>query len=138
MYLIPIALVCLSCMGCGRGFVNESEMFRSVCILHILISPRSMKLSNEMKSPHNVFALLVVPWLLGLRNSSTIVTVEIQQARGIRNTSSSIRNFLIQTPSFAASEATIYSASVGHCLLLGTLPANRTTIYFEHETGLRL
>ena len=42
------------------------------------------ELSNEMKSPHNVFALLVIPWLLGLRNSSTVVTVEIQQARGIR------------------------------------------------------
>ena len=42
------------------------------------------ELSNEMKSPHNVFALLVIPWLLGLRNSSTIVTVEIQWARGIR------------------------------------------------------
>ena len=42
------------------------------------------ELSNEMKSPHNVFSLLVIPWLLGLRNSSTIVTVEIQQARSIR------------------------------------------------------
>ena len=35
------------------------------------------ELSNEMKSPHNVFALLVIPWLLGLRNGSTVVTVEI-------------------------------------------------------------
>ena len=42
------------------------------------------ELLNEMKSPHNVFALLVIPWLLGLRNSPTVVTVEIQQARGIR------------------------------------------------------
>ena len=40
--------------------------------------------SNEMKSPHNVFALLVIPWLLGLCNGSTVVTVEIQRARGIR------------------------------------------------------
>ena len=42
------------------------------------------ELSNEMKSPHNVFTLLVIPWLLGLRNGSTVVTVEIQRARGIR------------------------------------------------------
>ena len=42
------------------------------------------ELSNEMKSPHNVFTLLVIPWLFGLRNGSTVVTVEIQRARGIR------------------------------------------------------
>ena len=35
------------------------------------------ELSNEMKSPHNVFALLVIPWLFGLRNSSIVVTVDI-------------------------------------------------------------
>ena len=29
MHLIPIALVCLSCLGFGSGFVNRSEMFRS-------------------------------------------------------------------------------------------------------------
>ena len=84
MYLIPIALVCLSCLGCGRGFVNGSEMFRSVCIFAYLDLTTIDELSNEMKSPHNVFALLVVPWLLGLRNGSTVVTVEIQWARGIR------------------------------------------------------
>ena len=42
------------------------------------------ELSNEMKLPHNVFALLVIPWLFGLHNSSTVVTVEIYWARGIR------------------------------------------------------
>ena len=69
------------------------------------------ELSNEMKSLHNMFALLVIPWLFGLRNSSTIFTVEIQRARGIRE-HTKLRNFLIQTPSFAASEAAMYSASV--------------------------
>ena len=69
------------------------------------------ELSNEMKSPHNVFALLVIPWLLGLRNSSTVVTVEIQRARGIRE-HNKLNKELIQTPYFAASEAAMYSASI--------------------------
>ena len=38
------------------------------------------KVSNEMKSPHYVFILLVIPWLLCLRNSSIVITVEIQWA----------------------------------------------------------
>ena len=35
------------------------------------------ELSNEMISPHNVFALLVISLLICLRNGSTVVTVEI-------------------------------------------------------------
>jgi len=42
------------------------------------------KVSNEMKSPHYVFILLVIPWLLCLRNSSIVITVEIQWAGRIR------------------------------------------------------
>jgi len=42
------------------------------------------KVSNEMKSPHYVFVLLVIPWLLCLRNSSIVITVEIQWAGRIR------------------------------------------------------
>jgi hypothetical protein len=30
-----------------------------------------------MKTPHNVFALLMIPWLLRLRNGPTVITVEI-------------------------------------------------------------
>src|SRR5688572_20935749 len=70
------------------------------------------EVSNEMKSPHYVFVLLVVPWLLCLRNCPIIITVEIQWAGRIREHTSSMRKFLIQTPSFAASEAAMYSVSV--------------------------
>ena len=39
MYLIPIALVCISCFACGRGLINEPATLASVAILHILTSP---------------------------------------------------------------------------------------------------
>ena len=39
MYLIPIALVCISCFACGRGLVNGFATLASVAILHILTSP---------------------------------------------------------------------------------------------------
>src|SRR5688572_6748658 len=42
------------------------------------------EVSNEMKSPHYVFVLLVVPWLLCLRNCPIVITVEIQWAGRIR------------------------------------------------------
>ena len=94
MYQIPIALVCLSCLGCGRGFVNESEIFQVRVYFAYLDLTSIDELSNEMKSPHNVFAFLVIPWLFGLRNSSTVVTVEIQRARGIRE-STNLNNELL-------------------------------------------
>ena len=65
------------------------------------------ELLNEMKSPHKVLALRVIPWLLGLRNSSTIVTVEIQRAGDIREHTKLNKELLIQTPSFAASKAAL-------------------------------
>jgi hypothetical protein len=70
------------------------------------------ELWSKMKTPHNVFALLMISWLLRLRNGPTVITVEIQWADALGSTPSSIRNFLIQTPSFAASKATMYSASI--------------------------
>ena len=38
----------------------------------------------EVKLPQYVFVFLVVPWLLSLRNSPIVVTVEVQWARCIR------------------------------------------------------
>ena len=70
------------------------------------------ELSNEMKSPHNVFAFLVISWLLGLRNGSIAVTVEIQRARAIREHTKLNKELPYPNPSFAASEAAMYSASV--------------------------
>ena len=70
------------------------------------------ELSNEMKSPHNVFTLLVIPWFLGLRNGSTVVTVEIQRARAIREHTKLNKELPYPNSSFAASEAAMYSASV--------------------------
>src|SRR6185437_12081334 len=95
------------------------------------------ELSNEMKSPHNVFALLVIPWLLGLRNGSTVVTVEIQRARGIRehtklNKELPYPNTFLR--SFRSCDVLGLCRRIGHRLLLGTLPANNTIIYCEHVT----
>src|SRR5687767_15502192 len=70
------------------------------------------EVSNEMKLPHYVFVLLVVPWLLCLRNCPIVITVEINGLDAFGNTPSSMRKFLIQTPSFTASEVAMYSASV--------------------------
>ena len=39
MYLIPTALMCISCFACGRGLVNGSATLASVAIFHILTSP---------------------------------------------------------------------------------------------------
>ena len=95
------------------------------------------ELSNEMKSPHNVFTLLVIPWVLGLRNGSTVVTVEIQRARGIRehtklNQELPYPNTFLH--SFRSCDVLGLCRRIGHRLLLGTLPANSTTIYCEHVT----
>jgi hypothetical protein len=42
-YLIPIDLMCASCFGCGRGFVNGLATFESVCTLQTFTSPLSTK-----------------------------------------------------------------------------------------------
>ena len=86
------------------------------------------ELSNEIKLPHNVFALLLIPWLLGLRNSSTVVTVEIQRARGIRE-----HNKLNKELPYPNTEAAMYSASVVEsatvsCLELFQLTAQPFTL----------
>ena len=90
------------------------------------------ELSNEMKSPHYVFALLVIPWLLSLRNSSTVVIVEIQWARGIREHSKLNKELPYPNTflhSFRSCDVLGFCCRIGHRLLLGTLPANHITIY---------
>jgi hypothetical protein len=39
---------------------------------------------HEVKLLQYVFAFLVVPWHLSLRNSPIVVTIEVQWTRGIR------------------------------------------------------
>ncbi|KAK8670845.1 hypothetical protein V6N13_037459 [Hibiscus sabdariffa] len=69
-------------------------------------------LSHEMEAPKNVFGSLMRSGFLCLRNGSIVVTVELHSIRYAWHNPSSVTNFLIQTTSFTASLAAIYSASV--------------------------
>ena len=80
------------------------------------------ELSNEMKSPHNVFGLLVIHWLLGLRNSSTVVTVEIQRARGIRE-HTKLNKELSYPNTFLMYSASVVESATVSCLELFQLTA---------------
>src|SRR5688572_22794493 len=95
------------------------------------------EVSNEMKSPHYVFVLLVVPWLLCLRNCPIVITVEIQWAGRIREHTK--LNEEIPNPNtflrgFRSRDVLGFRRRIGHHLLLGTLPTNSTTIQCEHKS----
>src|SRR6185312_881525 len=95
------------------------------------------ELSNEMKSPHNVFALLVIPRLLCLRNSPTVVTVKVQRTGRIWKHTKLNKELLYPNTflrSFRSCDVLGFRCRIGHCLLLGTLPAYSTTIHCEHIT----
>src|SRR5688572_2105494 len=68
------------------------------------------EVSNEMKSPHYMFVLLVVPWLLCLRNCPIVITVEIQWAGHIREHTK--LNEEIPYPNTFLRGFAMYSASV--------------------------
>lgn len=73
-----IALTCASCRGWDTGFVSGSAIFASVCILHNPDISFLNELSNHMIPPEYVLILLVLPWFIGLCNSTIIVIVHVQ------------------------------------------------------------
>ena len=90
---------CWSCFARGRGLVNGSATFRSVCTLQIFASPRITH-SEWVGMALYKFGLLVGPQFLGLNYVATIVT----QNSFIVLTRSELhqvqkKNFLTQTPS---------------------------------------
>src|SRR5664279_4851021 len=111
-YRIPIALVCATILGWGSGLVSGSATFASVCILQILISPDS----TNCRIRWYLLSICLFFWChLGSRACAIAPMLSQYTSNGLDapgTTPTSIRNFLIQTPSFAASEPAIYSASV--------------------------
>ena len=59
MILTPMEPWCWSCFARGRGLVNESAKFWSVCILHISMSPTWTKSRMELK---RLLMCLVLLW----------------------------------------------------------------------------
>src|SRR3954471_12783033 len=69
-------------------------------------------LSNEVKTSEYVFGSLMRSRLLSLRDGSIVVTIEIHWVRNARDNPKFSNELLDPNTSFAASDATIYSASV--------------------------
>jgi hypothetical protein len=91
----------------------------------------------EVKLPQYVFAFLVIPWLLSLRNSPIVVTLDVQWTRGIRKHSKLDEDLPYPNTflhKFRSCNVLGFCCRISHSLLLGTLPANNTTIYYEHKT----
>ena len=99
------------------------------------------ELLNKVESPHDMFAFLVIPRLLCLRNSPTVVTVKIQRAGCIwKHTKLNKELPYLNTflRSFWSCDVLGFCCRISRGLLLGTLPAYCTTIYCEHVTWLGL
>ena len=101
---------CWSCFARERGLVNGSATFRSVCILQISMSPSLTWSRMELKR-----LLMCLGLLWNLDSFAKAIARVLSQkifigpdALGI--TPRSDMNYFIQTPSFAASEAAMYSA----------------------------
>ena len=111
MILTPMEPWCWSCFARGRGLVNGSATFRSVCILQISMSPSDTWWWIELK---HLLMCLVLLWNLDsfAKAIAPVLSQKIfigPDALGM--TPRSDMNSFIQTPSFAASEAAMYSAS---------------------------
>src|SRR5664279_3493406 len=109
---MPIALTCASDLGWGSGFVNGYATFASVCILQSLISPEA----TNCRIRWYLLSMCLFFWChLGSRACVIAHVLSQYTSNGLdepETTPISIRKFLIQTPSFAASEAAMYSTSV--------------------------
>ena len=119
--LIPIDLKCASCLGYGRVFVKGPEIFKSICILHIMILPR---LTNS-RMRWNFHSTCLFFWWFIVSLAYTIAPF-LSQCRlnglgAFGNTPSSITNLLIQTPSFTNSEVVMYLASIVELIIVAFL-----------------
>ena len=111
MILTPMEPWCWSCFARGRGLVNGSATSRSICIFQISMSPTCTKSRMELK---RLLMCLVLLWNLDsfAKAIAPVLSQKIfigPDALGM--TPRSEMNSFIQTPSFAASEAAMYSAS---------------------------
>ena len=111
MILTPMVSWCWSCFARGRGLVNGSTTFSSICPLQSCMSPSLTWSRMELK---HLLMCLVLLWNLDsfAKAIAPVLSQKIfigPDALGI--TARSDMNSFIQTPSFTASEAAMYSAS---------------------------
>src|SRR3989337_196147 len=111
MTLTPMESWYLSCFARGRGLVNGSATFRSICILQISMSPSLTCSRMELKR-----LLMCLVLLRNLDSFAKAIAQVLSQkiftgpdALGIPPRSD--MNSFIQTPSCATSEAAMYSSS---------------------------
>ena len=110
----PIEFWCWSCFALGRGLVNGSATFRSVCTLQISMSPFWTLSRMELKRR---LICLVFLWNLGsLARAIAPVLSGLSQKRvigpdALGMTPRSVMNSFTQIASCAASEHAKYSAS---------------------------
>ena len=128
LIVTPMGLWCWSCFARGRGLVNGSATFRSVCMFQISMSPSDTWWQMELK---RLLMCLVLLW--NLDSFAKAIALVLWQKifigpDALGMTPRSDINSFIQTPSFAASKVAIYSAShvdlaMTHCLELHQLTA---------------
>ena len=94
--------------GFGKG-ICQTIYNISLCYYHI---SSSHNVSNNMILSLYVLSFLVIPWIFGLCNYSTIVTKQCNWNLFHSHYAKIKRNFLSQTASFVASQAATYSASM--------------------------
>ena len=134
MYRTPIALWCWSCFARGRGLVNGSAIFRSVCTLQISITPLWTWSWMELWRRLMCF---VFRWNLGSLAMAMAPVLSQKSVIGpdaLGTTPRSVMSSFIQIPSWAASEAAMYSAShvdaaMTLCLQLHQLTASLFKMY---------
>ena len=107
----PIASWCWSCFALGRGLVNGSAAFKSVCTLQISMSPFWTFSRMELKR-----RLMCLVFLWNLGSLARAIAPVLSQKRvigpdALGMTPRSVMNSFIHIVSCAASEAAMYSAS---------------------------
>ena len=130
----PMEFWCWSCFALGRGLVNGSATFRSVCTLQISMSPSWIFSRMELKR-----RLMCLVFLWNLGSLARAIAPVLSQKRvigpnALGMTSRSVIYSFTQIASCAASEAAMYSAShvdpaTTLCLQLHQLTAPPLKIY---------
>ena len=124
--------MCASSFRCKRGFVDGIATFQYACIFMLSRHPFQKK-SNKVIMREYVFVCVGLPWFLGLQDSAIVIITHLKGTGHAMNHNKSLQNLLIQTSSFLAHEATIYSAHVVESAIVSRLElfqlANESHLY---------
>src|SRR3954468_7959295 len=105
MYLTPMAFWCWSCFALGRGLVNGSATFRSVCTLQIFMSPSWTYSRIKWKRSLICFIFLCDLGSCALAMARVLSQYIANGSNALGTTPSSVMNSFPQIASCAASEA---------------------------------